>query len=910
MSQNQSHNPNRLRLSGLEPLTVGPDTGFINIGERTNVTGSARFRRLIEAGDFETALEVARDQVEGGAQVIDVNMDDGLLDGVECMRRFLDLVAGEPDIARVPVMIDSSRWEIIEAGLQCVQGRAIVNSISLKEGEESFLEQARLVRRYGAAVVVMAFDEEGQAETADHKVAIAHRAVDLLTKKAGYEPADIVIDPNIFAIATGIEAHDRYAIEFFEAVRRIREELPGVGTSGGLSNVSFSFRGNEPVRQAMHSVFLYHAIHAGLDMAIVNAGQLTVYDDIPAELRERVEDVILARRSDATERLLAIADDYRESGKQEQADPEWREAEVGQRLEHALVHGITDYVEEDVEEARQKAERPLDVIEGPLMDGMNVVGDRFGDGRMFLPQVVKSARVMKKAVAYLIPYIEADKREGDRPQGKVLLATVKGDVHDIGKNIVGVILQCNNFEVIDLGVMVPTQDILQRARDEQVDIIGLSGLITPSLDEMVRVAEEMERADFELPLLIGGATTSPMHTALRIAPAYSGIVTYVKDASRAVGVVGKLLNDQQRDAFAAEIAEDQEALRVRRGQGGTRKRHIPLDAARARGFEWSPSEQPPVEPAQTGIIPVEGVDVATLRPYIDWTPFLHAWQIRSSYPKVLDDPDKGEVARELLDDAAAMLDRMQAEGWPTPRGVCGLFPAAADGDDVIVYTDESRRKERMRLHFLRQQTERPSGKPNLCLADYVAPADSGVPDWVGGFAVTAGHETAAYKEAAAERGDDYTAIMIEAIADRLAEAFAEYLHLRVRKEYWGYAADEKLDNADLIAEAYHGIRPAPGYPACPEHTEKGLLWSLCEVEEHTGMQLTESYAMAPGASVSGFYLAHPEARYFGLGTIQRDQVEDYAARKGWSIEDTERWLGPSLAYDPREQAAEPAARSA
>jgi len=895
--------PPRLRLSGLEPLNVGPETNFVNIGERTNVTGSAKFRRLIESEDYETALEVARQQVEDGAQIIDVNMDHGLLDGVASMRHFLDLVATEPDIARVPVMIDSSRWEILETGLQCLQGCAIVNSISLKEGEATFLDQARQVRRYGAAVVVMAFDEDGQAETVEHRVAIARRAVELLTKKAGYARQDIVIDPNIFAVATGIEQHNDYANAFIEAVRRIKAELPGVRTSGGLSNVSFSFRGNEAVREAMHSVFLYHAIQAGLDMAIVNAGQLTVYDDIPQDLRERVEDVILNRRDDATERLLEIAEDYRESGERHEVEAAWREEAVEKRLEHALVHGVVDYVEQDTEEARQRAERPLDVIEGPLMDGMNVVGDLFGSGKMFLPQVVKSARVMKKAVGYLIPYIEADKRPGDRPRGHVVLATVKGDVHDIGKNIVGVILQCNNFEVTDLGVMVPMDRILDTAIENNADIVGLSGLITPSLDEMVRVANEMQRRNMDLPLLIGGATTSPLHTALKIAPEYERAVTYVKDASRAVGVVGRLLNADQRDAYIREIAAEQDKLRERHSGREQRKTFVDLETARANRFSWDPATHPPRQPAQTGVIPIDDVSVTELRQYIDWTPFLHTWQIKASYPKVLDDPDKGEAARNLLADAQRMLDRIETEGWLRPRGVAGIFPANAVGDDVAIYADEARQALRMRVHFLRQQTERPEGKPNLCLADYVAPLDSGVPDWIGAFAVTAGHETAERKRRFEDAGDDYRAIMVEALADRLAEAFAEYLHLRVRRELWGYDADESLDNDDLIAERYRGIRPAPGYPACPEHTEKGLIWQLLDAEHYTGMHLTESYAMDPGASVSGFYIAHPDARYFGLGQIQRDQVEDYAERKGWSVAEAETWLGPSLAYDPDQESA-------
>ncbi len=890
--------PSRLRLSGLEPLNVGPETNFVNVGERTNLTGSARFRRLIENEDYEAALEVARQQVDDGAQVIDVNMDHELLDGVAAMRHFLDLVATEPDIARVPVMVDSSRWEIIEAGLACLQGRAIVNSLSLKEGEADFLDKAQRARRYGAAVVVMAFDEQGQAETVEHRLAIAHRAVNLLTEQAGFAPDDIVIDANIFAVATGIEAHNDYANGFIEAVRRIKQELPGVRTSGGLSNVSFSFRGNEPVRGAMHSVFLYHAIAAGLDMAIVNAGQLTVYDDIPDNLRERVEDVILNRRDDATERLLEIAEDYRESGERHEVAPAWREEEVEKRLEHALVHGIVEHVDDDVEEARQRADRPLEVIEGPLMDGMNVVGDLFGEGKMFLPQVVKSARVMKKAVAYLIPYIEADKREGDRPQGRVLLATVKGDVHDIGKNIVGVILQCNNYEVIDLGVMVPGDKILDTAIEEEVDIVGLSGLITPSLDEMVNVAQNMQRRGMDLPLLIGGATTSPKHTALRIAPAYDGTVTQVKDASRAVGTVARLLDPQQRPAFEAEIAEHHQHLRERHEARESRRHLLDLASARANAFRWDPAAAPPPAPAQPGVTVVDDIDIATLRDYIDWTPFLHAWQIKARYPKVLDDPDKGAVARQLLDDAAAMLDRMAADERIAPKGVAGLFPAAAEGDDVIVFTDDTRRREHLRLHFLRQQTERPDDKRNLCLADYLAPAASGVSDWVGAFAVTAGDGTAELVAEMRAADDDYNAILVESLADRLAEAFAEYLHRRVRCELWGYAPDEGLGNDDLIAERYRGIRPAPGYPACPEHTEKASIWALLDAERNAGVRLTEHFAMDPGASVSGFYMAHPESAYFGLGVIGRDQVVDYAERKGWSVAEAERWLAPNLAYEP------------
>ena len=890
-----------LRLSGLEPLTVDDTTGFVNIGERTNVTGSARFRKLIENDDYETALEVAREQVENGAQVIDVNMDHGLLDGVEAMQKFLELIASEPDISRVPVMIDSSRWEIIETGLQCVQGRAIVNSISLKEGEEDFLDKARKIKQYGAAVVVMAFDEDGQAETREHKVQISERAVKLLVEEAGYQPEDIVIDANIFALATGIEEHNNYGVAFIDAVRDIKERLPGVRTSGGLSNVSFSFRGNEPVREAMHSVFLYHAIKAGLDMAIVNAGQLAVYDDLNSDLRELCEDVILNRREDATDRLLEEAEKWRgQGGIQREQDTAWRETDVNKRLEHALVHGIVDYVEEDTEEARQHHDHPLHVIEGPLMDGMGVVGDLFGDGKMFLPQVVKSARVMKKAVAYLLPYIEERKVEGeDDTKGKVVMATVKGDVHDIGKNIVGVILQCNNYEVIDLGVMVPPDKILETAREENADMIGLSGLITPSLDEMVRVAQDMQRKEFNIPLLIGGATTSPTHTALKIEPEYDAPVVHVKDASRAVGVVSKLLSDTQKEGYAQQIREENERLRERRKNRKTGRTFLTLDNARTRGFEWDPKENPPDEPRKTGVFPLEEPSVATLREYIDWTPFLHTWQIKGSYPKILDDEEKGEVARGLLDDAAEMLDRIESEGWFRPKGICGIFPAAREGDDVVVLDENG--KEQYRYYFLRQQFERPEGKPNYSLADFVAPRESGVPDWIGAFAVTTGEESLKHSKAYQEKEDDYNAIMVEALADRLAEAFAEYLHQKVRKEYWGYAADEKLANEDLIREQYRGIRPAPGYPACPEHTEKGTIWQMLGVEEQTGMKLSENYAMYPGASVSGVYFAHPDSTYFGIGAIQRDQLEDYCQRKDWSLKEGERWLGAHLGYDPAEK---------
>lgn len=890
--------PKRLSLSGLEPLNIGPETGFVNVGERTNVTGSARFRKLIEADDYETALEVARQQVENGAQMIDVNMDHGLLDGVDAMQHFLDLVATEPEISKVPIMIDSSRWEIIETGLRSVQGRAVVNSISLKEGEEAFLDQARRVRRYGAAVVVMAFDENGQAETADHKVHIAHRAVKLLTEQAGYAREDIIIDPNIFAVATGIEEHENYGVAYIDAVRRIKEELPGVHTSGGLSNVSFSFQGNNTVREAMHAAFLYHAIHNGLDMAIVNAGQLTVYEDIPKDLKKPVEDVILNRRSGATEELLEIAEQYRGTKREKKVDDAWRKEPVGKRLEIALVRGIVDYVNDDVEEARQTVDHPLEVIEGPLMDGMNVVGDLFGSGRMFLPQVVKSARVMKKAVAYLLPYIEERKSSNDRGKGRVLMATVKGDVHDIGKNIVGVILQCNGYEVIDLGVMVPSDKILSEARKHNADIIGLSGLITPSLDEMVRVAQDMEREGFELPLLIGGATTSPTHTAIKIDEQYHGPVTHVKDASRAVGVVAKLLGREGSGDYVKDIAAEHEKLRARHARRRSKKKMLDLRTARANRFEWDPKENPPDAPKTTGIITISNVTVADIRPYIDWTPFFHTWQIRASYPRVLDDPEKGEAARKLLDDATEMLDKIEAEGLFKPKGVAGIFPANAEGDDVVVHGQDVPGGKPHTIHFLRQQTERPRQQPNLSLADFVAPADSGVRDWIGGFAVTAGQEANDLAREYARQEDDFNSILVESLADRVAEAFAEYLHEWVRKKFWGYAADEQLNSRDLIKESYRGIRPAPGYPACPEHTEKGTLWKLLDAEKHTGIQLTDSYAMNPGASVSGYYFAHPDSRYFGLGDISRDQAKDYARRKGWDLSEAERWLRPNLDYDP------------
>ncbi len=865
---------------------------FINIGERTNVTGSARFKRLILEGDYETALDVARQQVENGAQIIDINMDEAMLDSKQAMITFLNLIASEPDISRVPIMIDSSKWEIIEAGLKCVQGKAIVNSISLKEGEEIFLNQAKLIKRYGAATVVMAFDETGQADTQARKVEICQRSYKLLTEEVGFPPEDIIFDPNIFAVATGIEEHDNYAVDFIEATREIRKTCPYSHISGGLSNISFSFRGNNPVREAMHSVFLYHAIRAGMDMAIVNAGQLEVYDEIPAELRDAVEDVILNRRSDATERLLDIAPNYQGDGKAAaKEDLSWREQEVNKRLEHALVKGITDYIIDDTEEARQQAERPLHVIEGPLMDGMNVVGDLFGEGKMFLPQVVKSARVMKKAVAHLQPYIEEEKSDDAKSNGKILLATVKGDVHDIGKNIVGVVLQCNNFEVIDLGVMVPAATILQTAKDENVDMIGLSGLITPSLDEMVHVAKEMERQGFDIPLLIGGATTSKAHTAVKIEQNYHAPVAYVPNASRAVGVCQRLLNKTSREIYAQELAKEYDTVREQHARKKPRSKPVTLAQARENAFKPDFTTLP-VKPANLGVTPVTA-DLATLRNYIDWTPFFLTWSLAGKYPRILEDEVVGEQAQSLFNDANAMLDKIIEENSLQAKGVIGLFPANRVNDDVEIYTDESRNQIQGVAHHLRQQTLKDKFA-NYCLADFVAEKSSGINDYVGAFAVTGGIGEDELADSYIQTGDDYNGIMVKAVADRLAEAFAEYLHEQVRKHYWGYAADESLSNEELIREKYQGIRPAPGYAACPEHTEKQLIWDLLSAEQHTGMKLTESYAMWPGASVSGWYFAHPDAKYFAVAKIQADQVEDYATRKGWTLEEAEKWLGPNL----------------
>jgi 5-methyltetrahydrofolate--homocysteine methyltransferase len=876
-----------------------PFANFVIVGERTNVTGSAKFRKLIEADDYAGALAVARQQVESGANVLDVNMDAALIDGVKAMTTFLNLIAAEPDIARVPLMIDSSKWEIIEAGLRCSQGKAVVNSISMKEGEAAFIAQARKVRRYGAATVVMAFDEKGQADTCARKVEICTRAYNILTD-IGFPPEDIIFDPNIFAVATGIEEHDNYGVDFIEATRIIRETLPHAHVSGGVSNVSFSFRGNEPVREAMHAVFLYHAIRAGMDMGIVNAGQLAVYDDIDLDLRERVEDVILNRRSDGTERLLEIAERYRGQGGKEAkgADLTWREAPVAERLKHALVQGITDFIVEDTEEARLSVARPLHVIEGPLMDGMNVVGDLFGAGKMFLPQVVKSARVMKAAVAHLVPFMEEEKRLSglaDKPAGKVLMATVKGDVHDIGKNIVGVVLQCNGFDVVDLGVMVPCEKILETARDLKCDMIGLSGLITPSLDEMSWVAAEMQRQGFgDMPLLIGGATTSRTHTAVKIAPNYKGPVVYVTDASRAVPVVQKLLGDD-RDAFVAETRADQERAKAAHLAGQDKRPRAPISQARANAGQLDFANAT-VEPRQPGLTVFDDYPLEDLVPVIDWTPFFASWELHGKFPAILQDEIVGAAARPLYDDAQAMLARMVAEKWVTARGVIGFWPANRDGDDIAVWTGDDRAERLATFHTLRQQMVKGPDKPNLALSDFVAPA--GARDWIGGFAVTAGHGERERTDAFKKAGDDYSAILFQALCDRLAEAFAERMHERVRREFWGFASDEQLSVEDLIGEKYRGIRPAPGYPAQPDHTEKLTLFSLLEAEANTGISLTESMAMWPGSSVSGLYFSHPQAEYFGVGRIDRDQVEDYARRKGMDLRDAERWLSPILAYDP------------
>jgi len=888
--------PRRCRLSGLEALAIEPGRLFVNVGERTNVTGSAKFRKLIEAGDYAAALAIARDQVANGAQLIDVNMDEGMLDSRSAMVTFLNLVASEPDIARVPVMVDSSKWSIIEAGLRCLQGKGIVNSISLKEGEGPFLEHAREVRRYGAAAVVMAFDERGQADSVERKVAICERAYRLLTERAGFDPEDIVFDVNIFAIATGIEEHADYGRAFIEAVRLVKQRCPGSLTSGGLSNVSFAFRGNDAVREAMHAVFLYHAIRAGLDMAIVNAGQLAIYDEIDPELRERVEDVILNRRPDATERLLEVAARYRgDAAERRVEDLAWRGWPVAKRLEHALVAGIDEHVIADVEEARLAAARPLDVIEGPLMDGMNVVGDLFGSGKMFLPQVVKSARVMKRAVAHLIPFIEREQGGGRASNGRIVMATVKGDVHDIGKNIVGVVLQCNNFEVIDLGVMVPAERILETARERSADMIGLSGLITPSLDEMVHVAHEMKRQGFTIPLLIGGATTSPAHTSVRIEPEYPHGVVYVKDASRSVGVCQTLVSPDARPAFFERVRA--EHAKRREQHAGRRRRPGPLTlaAARAGAPRFDRTATPPPVPRFLGVKPLEPVPLQDIVRYIDWMPFFNAWEFPGKFPAILDDPERGAAATALWKDAQQLLERVLRERWLTARAVVGFFPAEGVGDDIAVFADAGMGQPLAMLHHLRQQKPRPDGQPQLCLSDYVAPRGSGVPDYIGAFAVTAGLGIEGRVAAFEAAQDDYSAIILKAIADRFAEALAELLHERVRREYWGYAPDERLTNEQLIREGYRGIRPAPGYPACPDHTEKAALWKLLDAESAAGIRLTESFAMYPAASVSGWYFSHPESRYFAVGAIGADQLEDYARRKGWTIEVARRWLAANLA---------------
>ncbi|HVC17862.1 MAG TPA: methionine synthase [Rhodanobacter sp.] len=925
------------RLSGLEPLVITPDLLFINVGERTNVTGSAQFKKLIKEDRYDEAVEVARQQVENGAQIIDINMDEGLIDSEAAMTRFVNLISSEPDIARVPFMIDSSKWSVIEAGLRCLQGKGIVNSISMKEGEAVFLEQARKVQQYGAAAVVMAFDEQGQADTCERKVAICSRAHELLTTRLDFRPEDIIFDPNIFAIATGIEEHNNYAVDFIEATRELKKRFPDCHVSGGVSNVSFSFRGNNVVREAIHSVFLFHAIRAGMDMGIVNAGALTIMDDIDPPLRERVEDVVLNRRDDATERLLEIADNYK--GKRGEAVVEtlaWREKPVRERISHALVHGIDQYVVEDTEEARQLSSRPLDVIEGPLMDGMNVVGDLFGAGKMFLPQVVKSARVMKKAVAYLLPYIEAEKlRTGEtsKNNGKIVIATVKGDVHDIGKNIVGVVLRCNNFEVIDLGVMVPVQKILETAIAENADIIGLSGLITPSLEEMSQVAREMQRRDFRIPLMIGGATTSRAHTALKIEPHYKAGTVWVKDASRAVGVAQSLVSKDLVEDFLARVRADYADVRERHRNRGPGRQLVSLEKARAQRFrcDWATYEPP--QPNRPGVTVFDDYDLATLRRYIDWTPFFQAWELAGHYPAILTDAVVGKQASELFRDAQAMLDKIVAEKWLTARAVIGLWPAANIGDDVEVYALElpspsgrgaggedtagahasgtpepssalrapspgGRREKLATLHSLRQQVDKPIERPDFCLADFIAPKEFGKPDWIGGFAVTAGLGIEPHLARFEADHDDYSAITLKALADRLAEAFAEHLHERVRREFWGFAPDESLDNEQLVAEKYRGIRPAPGYPACPDHTEKTTLFALLDVTRNTGIELTEGFAMYPTAAVSGWYYSHPDSQYFVVGRIGKEQVEDYAARKGWTREEAERWLAPNLDYDP------------
>ena len=891
--------PVECRLSGLEPCNIGPDSLFVNVGERTNVTGSALFKRLIIEENYEQALAVAAEQVENGAQIIDVNMDEGMLESESAMKRFLNMIAAEPDISRVPVMIDSSKWEIIEAGLRCVQGKSIVNSISMKEGEEKFLEQAKKVRRYGAAVIVMAFDEQGQADTYERKVEICTRSYKLLTEVAGFPPEDIIFDPNIFAVATGIEEHNNYAVDFIEATRTIKQTLPYAMVSGGVSNVSFSFRGNNPVREAIHSVFLYHAIKAGMDMGIVNAGQLAVYDDLPAELRDAVEDVIQNRREDSTDRLLEIASNYVGDGKtaDSKKDMAWRELPVNERLAHALVKGITEFIDEDTEESRLQAEKPLHVIEGPLMDGMNIVGDLFGEGKMFLPQVVKSARVMKKAVAYLMPYLEAEKDGVVSTNGKILMATVKGDVHDIGKNIVGVVLQCNNYEVIDLGVMVSADTILTEAKKQNVDIIGLSGLITPSLDEMAHMAAEMQRLGMKIPLLIGGATTSRIHTAVKIDPKYSNSVVYVPDASRAVGVAGELLSEDRQLDYIKGIKDEYEQMRIQRSQRKSTRKSFSLQQARENKFEYDWKNYTPPKPAFLGLKVFEDYSLEELSAYIDWTPFFHTWELAGKYPKILKDEVVGVEATKLFEDAQRMLKKIIDEKWLTARAVIGFFPANSVGDDIELYLDDERKEVQVVLHHLRQQLAKTKERPNLCLSDFVAPKDSGSKDYLGAFAVTTGIGIEKHVEQFEKQHDDYNSILLKALADRLAEAFAERMHERVRKEYWAYASEESLNNDALIAESYQGIRPAPGYPACPDHTEKQSLWSLIRPDVNAGIEITESYAMMPASAVSGWYFSHPDSQFFGTGKIHKDQVEDYARRKGVDIAIIERWLASVLDYD-------------
>ncbi|EHR00628.1 methionine synthase [Bradyrhizobium sp. WSM471] len=912
----------RLRLSGLEPFILTDAIPFVNVGERTNVTGSARFRKLVTAGDYTAALQVARDQVENGAQIIDVNMDEGLLDSEAAMVTFLNLVAAEPDIARVPVMVDSSKFSVIEAGLKCVQGKPVVNSISMKEGEDKFIHEAKVARRHGAAVVVMAFDEVGQADTFARKTEICKRAYDILVNRVGFPPEDIIFDPNIFAIATGIEEHNNYGVDFIEATRWIRKNLPGAHISGGVSNLSFSFRGNEPVREAMHSVFLYHAIKAGMDMGIVNAGQMIVYDDIDPELRQVCEDVILNRDPGASERLLALAERFRGNKTQtKEADLAWREWPVAKRLSHALVHGITEFIEQDTEEARKASKRPLDVIEGPLMAGMNVVGDLFGDGKMFLPQVVKSARVMKQAVAWLMPFMEEEKArnlangigtEGSSSAGKIVLATVKGDVHDIGKNIVGIVLQCNNYEVIDLGVMVPAAKIVETVKAEKADIVGLSGLITPSLDEMAFFAGELQREGLKLPLLIGGATTSRVHTAVKIDPSYrAGPVVHVNDASRAVGVASALLSPERREAYAAEVRAEYAKISDAHMRAQADKKRLKLATARANRVPVDFAANKPVKPTFLGTRSFDDYDLAELVPYIDWTPFFQTWELAGRFPAILNDVKVGEVARSLYDDARKMLDLIVKEKWFRARATVGFWPANAQGDDIVLYADESRTRTIATLHTLRQQLEKREGRFNAALADFVAPAGTGVPDYVGGFVVTAGIGEDVVADRFKMANDDYSSILCKALADRLAEAFAERMHARVRREFWAYAPDETLSTDDLILEKYQGIRPAPGYPAQPDHTEKATLFELLDAENTAGVKLTESFAMWPGSSVSGLYLANPESYYFGVGKIERDQVEDYAARKGMSLAEAERWLAPILNYIPaRESASDKAAFAA